>query len=115
VHGAFIYMYRHTTPFFTMRMCVNLESRPSRTAAAIGAKQIIHCAARRTTEKRLKSILIRRHFKARSVNFKRENFSFTIALAAIEKFAPGAAWEPSPYTRNLYESSLQISKKDVFI
>jgi hypothetical protein len=49
------------------------------------------------------------------VNFKRENFSFTIALAAIEKFAPGAAWEPSPYTRNLYESSLQISKKDVFI
>jgi hypothetical protein len=96
-------------------MCVNLESRPSHSAAAIGSKQIIHCAARRTTEKRLKSILIRRHFKARSANFKRENFSFTIALAAIEKFAPGAAWEPSPYIHGMYTRAVCRYQKKTYL
>lgn len=62
---------------------MNSQGRPSHRRRNWSSANICIYIARRTTEKRLKSILIRRRapHSRLFVNFKRENFSFTIALA----------------------------------
>jgi hypothetical protein len=122
---AFSISARHTTPLLRLSrvahyayVCVcefsqgrDLRAPQPQLVQSKYNKHIYTLHARRTTEKRLESILIRRRapHSRLAVNFKRENFSFTIALAAIEKCvyhtAPGAAWEPSvrPSLHGIYE------------